>query len=835
MEPQSKIFSMMKLNSLMSIAVFLAAFSSGQAREKSEPLSFSGIYPHLSYYNNEGECGTGAVVPWGGKLWVITYGPHLPNGSSDKLYEISPDLQMTVRDESIGGTPANRLVHKESNQLFIGPYAIDGEGKVRVIPWQEMPGRLTGGARHLTAPESKVYVATMEEGFYEVDVDTLKVNTLYVDHNKGLTQEQKNAGLTMASLPGWHGKGLYSGQGVMVFSNNGETGSKATKQFDIESGVLAEWDGKDWKTIRRNQFTEITGPGGISGNENAATDPIWATGWDHRSLLLGLRDKGDWKFFRMPKASNTYDGAHGWNTEWPRIRDVGTANAPRYLMTMHGMFWDFPKTFSSGNTAGIRPLSAYLKVVGDFTRWNDRLVFGCDDTAEKEFLNSRKIKGKLKGPGQSHSNLWFTSLEAPSEWGPNTACGAVWFNDDVTKGQASEPFLFAGWDQKAAWVGNHSEEAVTLDFETDAKGDNAWKSVRKVTVPANSSAFVPFDLKESGEWIRVIPDRSATMTVDFVYRGEEKRGTEPDVQFQGLSKVSDQKSAGGLLYARGKNLRTMGMLAGQLDGDRFQESGFYELDEQMKLVKKEGAEGSAAKYTKESYAIEPGKLIVDEASILITDDAGRRWRLPKGDKAYEGLTDSGVLRLCREVATERDLFSALGTFYELPAENADGFAKIRPIATHPFRVHDYASFRGMLILSGLDAAAAQGNPHVITSDDGKAMVWAGAIDDLWKLGKPTGHGGPWKNSDIKAGKSSDPYLIGFYDKRTLELSHDSKTPVTFKIEVNPIGHGPWMLYKEVTVAPGETFKHEFPDNFEVRWIRFTGDRDTKATAHLEYR
>ena len=24
---------------------------------------YSGIYPHLSYYNSNGECGTGAVVP----------------------------------------------------------------------------------------------------------------------------------------------------------------------------------------------------------------------------------------------------------------------------------------------------------------------------------------------------------------------------------------------------------------------------------------------------------------------------------------------------------------------------------------------------------------------------------------------------------------------------------------------------------------------------------------------------------------------------------------------------------------------------------------------------
>ena len=59
-----------------------------QAQIKSVYPQFSGIYPHLAYYNNEGECGTGAVVPWANRLWVVTYGPHLPFGSSDKLYEI---------------------------------------------------------------------------------------------------------------------------------------------------------------------------------------------------------------------------------------------------------------------------------------------------------------------------------------------------------------------------------------------------------------------------------------------------------------------------------------------------------------------------------------------------------------------------------------------------------------------------------------------------------------------------------------------------------------------------------------------------------------------------
>jgi len=48
-------------------------------------------------------------------------------------------------------------------------------------------------------------------------------------------------------------------------------------------------------------------------------------------------------------------------------------------MTMHGLFWRFPGSFTSSNSAGIRPRSSYLKVIGDYTRWNDQLVFGCDD------------------------------------------------------------------------------------------------------------------------------------------------------------------------------------------------------------------------------------------------------------------------------------------------------------------------------------------------------------------------------------------------------------------------------------------------------------------------
>ena len=138
---------------LIGSLIFLSGCSVSHQESKNQ---ISGIYPKLAFYNNEGECGTGAVVPWAGRLWAITYGPHLPFGSSDKLYEITPDKQQFIRSESIGGTPANRMIHKESNQLNIGPYFIDSLGNVRVIPWQDAPGRYTGSARHLTDPENQI-------------------------------------------------------------------------------------------------------------------------------------------------------------------------------------------------------------------------------------------------------------------------------------------------------------------------------------------------------------------------------------------------------------------------------------------------------------------------------------------------------------------------------------------------------------------------------------------------------------------------------------------------------------------------------------------------------
>lgn len=784
------------------------------------PVAVSGIHPHLAMWNDEGECGTGAVVPWAGRLWAITYAPHAPTGSSDKLYEITPDLRQIVRAESRGGTHANRLVHRESGQLFLGPYAIDSEGRVRVVPHERMFGRLTGAARHLSDPAHKIYVATMEEGVYELDVATLAVTELWAD-------EQRSVG-RHAGLPGYHGKGLYSGQGRLVYANNGEHGAAALRDPSTPSGVLAEWDGKAaaWTVVRRNQFTEVTGPGGIHGNADADHDPLWSVGWDHRSLLLQVLDGGVWHTFRLPKGSHAYDGAHGWNTEWPRIRDIGEGDL---LMTMHGLLWRFPRTFRPGAAAGLAPRSAYLKVVGDFCRWQDRIVFGCDDTAKSEFQNQRRVKGSIAAP-RSQSNLWFVEPAKLDTLGPALGRGGPWVHEDVAAGTESEPFLVAGFGRRGLHLAHRGPTPATFRLEIDVDGSGAWQRWMDAEVPANGHRWL--EIPAPAVWLRLRAPTAIRGAVAFCQLASiDQRSGDAGAGFAGFARPTDREAIGGLVRARGGAATTLAFAAVRATAAGVEDVGCYELDGALRL--RPTADEGLHEHTKWNTRIPTGVLQADPASVLYVDDAGQRWRLPRG-RANDEPGPFGDCRVDREVATERDLFHAHGTFYELPADNAGGFRKVRPVATHDRLVHDYCSFRGLFVASGVGTAAAD-DPHVVRSDDGRAALWVGAIDDLWRLGKPRGRGGPWLHTAVQAGEPSDPYLVTGFDDKVLTLAHDAASDVVMTVEADLCGTGEWTVVHEFPVAAGRPFEHVFPRAWSAYWLRVRASAACRATAQLTYR
>ncbi len=781
----------------------------------------SGVYPHLTTYSQSRkdgsffkgghqECGIGAIIPWAGKLWMVTYAPHMPHGSDHKLYSIDKDMNMTIHAESVGGTPAARMVHEESGQLFIAHYAIDKDGKIRVIDPKKMPGRITAIMRHLTDPENYIYVFDMEDMFYEVNVHTLEFKKLFHD-----------------PIPGYHGKGGYTAQGKVVVSNNGETSStgglddfnywQVSKEYlnkgPEDRGCLATFDGEKWEVVERRQYTEVTGPQGPNPTAAGEENPLWAIGWDKRSLRLQAMENGEFKTFLLPKGCLNNDAKHGWFTEWPRIRDIGENDL---MMDMHGMFFKFPKNFSPKNCGGIAPIASHIRYIPDFCEWNGKLVLATDEAS---------IQGNPM-VGQPQSNLWFGDFEDLKEWGPRNAAGSIYMDDVIKGGVASDPFLINGFQRRVVHFA--SDQPVNYTLQIDKEGNGNFVDYKTFKVDGYNSYIFPewFD----AQWIRVKADKECKATVSFHFTDDSYRdSSEGEKLFEAIANVNDTNVTQALLFPAKRN-RNLRVVNGDQNYD-FTQFGFeFEATEADDELKKK-------------LAVHP-EFSVDEASVVLVSEEDRSivgqkgrhtvLRLPKEKTAYDRDFIFSHPRMHREVQSERLMANIHGTFYEVPfwiVGQAPLYTKMRPVSTHNKQIFDFTTWNGLLVLSGLKADADE-SAHVYKSKDGKTSLWFGAIDDLWKFGKPVGVGGPWKNTAVKAGIASDPYLMTGYDKKTLELSADKDCVITVEVDIDH-----WTgfhKYKSFKVKVGEKLTYEFPEGFAAHWVRVKADKDVNATAWFIY-
>ena len=81
-----------------------------------------------------------------------------------------------------------------------------------------------------------------------------------------------------------------------------------------------------------------------------------------------------------------------------------------------------------------------------------------------------------------------------------------------------------------------------------------------------------------------------------------------------------------------------------------------------------------------------------------------------------------------------------------------------------------------------------------------------------------------------------------YDKKMVQISHNSGSPVSFTIEICVILNliavsdefGIWNRYKTITVQPGEKKEFHFPEGFSAHWVRLVADRDCNASADFTY-
>nr|WP_153555143.1 hypothetical protein [Roseimaritima sediminicola] len=924
----------------------------------------SGVYPHLTTYGvysqngahhkaGHNECGIGAVVPWAGKLWMVNYAPHRPRGSEHKLYSVDADLTqpLTIHPESVGGTPAGRMIHEESNQLLIGHHLIDASGKVRTIQPADMPIRVTAIARHLTDPENLVYYIDMEGSIWEANVHTLATKRLF-----------------KKPVPGWHGKGGYTSQGRLVISNNGEhpagdyddllVGGEA--KTPEERGVLAEFDGENWRIIERRQFTEVTGPQGIAGGSDG-DDPIWTIGWDRRSLRLKVLDQGRWHTYLLPKAAYCNDAEHGWYTEWPRIREI---TGGRWMMDMHGMFFDFPPTFSRTQSAGIRPIGSHLRYVPDFCDFGGQLVLATDETS---------IQGNPLA-GQPQSNLWFGSYDDLKSWGPASGYGGPWIDDRVSANTPSDPFLIAGFDHRLLHLaigrlkpeaeqtlrtsdqlpitelpealaslprvsiprGNWRKPASGFEFEishparvyvaVDGRGDSplppAWKRtdqsliwgkrvrdaiyVREfpaavVSIPGNAvehteGAFGTPHLAlvemTSGQHGSITPRGEASLSLPTaaetpdassaapvsvtlqVDRQGDGRWTDLDtltlkpgeaiakrlpesLQAEWLRLVTNRDCVATAIlhqttsrFVDGDSAENRALFAGLAEVGEPSRNSLVYAAKRNRNLRVITADGRHFDFTKAGFVFEPQaddpqlerllhvepEFSVDAASVIV-DHQGKRLRLPKGHPAFDEPLASGWPRASREVESERHLANIHGTFYEVPLITngaPPAWNLLRPVSSHTKQISDFCSWNGLLVLAGVRPDAAD-DGHVFRNDQYDTALWFGGIDDLWKLGKPVGQGGPWLETETIAGEPSDPYLMKGYDSKTVTMSHRSARPIRITLQIDLDGTGLWVDYKTFAVSPGSPLRYAFPEGFSASWIRAVTDTDTQATVQFDYR
>ena len=422
------------------------------------------------------ECGIGAMMPWADALWATTYNSHMkPTGSGLGLYRLDESLKPEMVHQH-DGTHANRLIHKESSQCFIGPYAIDAQGNVKFI--EEFAGhRLTATMRHLTDPQGRVYHLTMEGLLFETDAATLKPRLI-----TDLVKQMQ-----IAKRP--HFKGGFTGQGRVVVANNG------FYAFGENEAGLFEWDGRgEWKKLSGKPHMDVAGRMDMQ-------EVVFASGWDEMSVLLWALVKGEWQRYRLPKASHAMQ--HAWQTEWMRIREVETEH---FLLDIQGMFYELQPIAFEDRIWGVKPICQHLRIIPDYCAFRGLMAIGGNQTTPN---NDNNPAG-----GQPQSGIWFGKTDDLWNWGKPQGWGGVWRKTQVRRGDASDPFLMTGFGSKVLHLRADGPAAGVM-IQVDFLGNGEWVDFDAVAVgPYRAYVFPP---GFSTHWVRLVSQNEAVVTAQFIY------------------------------------------------------------------------------------------------------------------------------------------------------------------------------------------------------------------------------------------------------------------------------------------------------------------------------
>ena len=475
-------------------------------------VSSSGVFPALSTGSESApkrsEAGHGAMMSWADRLWLVTYLSVPKAGNGTGLYSIDSNLVMT-KVASHDSCYANRLLIPGMNSIVIGPYVIDDAGNVRVLE-QLLSVRVGGMAAHIHFPQTMVYMLGMDGPLWECDLVSLNCTLLYdLVKELGIPPDQQV-----------HMKAAHTMAGTLWIASN--TFDEEDFVGTAHGGRLATWQGNatsPWVILEETAFTEVTGRYNFG-------QVVFALGWDDASVILKVVDNGadevsydkSVQTYRLPKASHAYD--HLWTTEWPRIREVETE---RFLMDMHGMFYELPPFAWGGGVFGIKPVSQHLRMVPDYCSFRGFLVLGGNQVSS--IFDNNLVTG------QSQSGLFFGKTDDLWSFGKPQGWGGPWLYDLVAANAPSDPYLMTGFDKKMVHMraeGLAPADTVTISIEVDFTGSAGhvgrygftapWNALTTVELTgAKPYAYYVFEPGFSAHWVRFVSDTAGNLTAWLTY------------------------------------------------------------------------------------------------------------------------------------------------------------------------------------------------------------------------------------------------------------------------------------------------------------------------------
>jgi hypothetical protein len=156
----------------------------------------------------------------------------------------------------------------------------------------------------------------------------------------------------------------------------------------------------------------------------------------------------------------------------------------------------------------VKPISRHLWVLGDYCSWRGLFVMGAD--------NASPDHGENHLCGEPQSGLWFGKTDDLWNFGKPSGWGGPWWDTEVAAGEASDPYLMTGFDQKSVHVSSPDATNAKVAVEIDFRGDGQFHRYTTLELK-NGYAHHAFPFGFSAHWVRLVSYTAGTMSAQFHY------------------------------------------------------------------------------------------------------------------------------------------------------------------------------------------------------------------------------------------------------------------------------------------------------------------------------